>query len=129
MNGMWIIVYAGIAAVGNALFALGQTSSSGIQNGLSFVAASALIACVLALAAAPLLGPMDPTVVFREHGKSLLLSGTGLFLTDQDYAADDGGSPGGGGGLPEEATRDRGRRRGAAVRPFHRPYPLTFVRG
>ena len=81
MNGMWIIVFAGIAAVGNALFALGQTRSSGIHNGLLFVAASALMACVLALVASPLLGPMDATVVFRGHGKSLLLSGAGLFLT------------------------------------------------
>jgi hypothetical protein len=81
MNGMWIIVFAGIAAVGNALFALGQTRS-GIHNGLLFVAASALIACVLALVASPLLGRMmDTTVVFRGHGKSLLLSGAGLFLT------------------------------------------------
>ena len=81
MNAVWIIVFAGIAAVGNALFALGQKQSSGVNNGLLFVGGSALTACVLCLISSPLLGPMDPLVVLREHWKPLILSGTGLFLT------------------------------------------------
>ena len=63
------------------MFALGQKQWSGINNGLLFVGGSALTACVLCTVSSPLIGPMDPTVVFRGHWKPLILSGAGLFLT------------------------------------------------
>jgi drug/metabolite transporter (DMT)-like permease len=75
------VLYAAIAAVGNALFAVGQRQSSGRGTGLLFVALSALVAFALAVSAAPLLGPFEPGILIRGHWRSLLLSGVGLFLT------------------------------------------------
>jgi drug/metabolite transporter (DMT)-like permease len=75
------ILFAAIAAIGNAVFAFGQKQSSGAENGLLFVAASAVVAVVLSLACAPLLGRVDPGALLRAHGWAVLVSGIGLFLT------------------------------------------------
>jgi drug/metabolite transporter (DMT)-like permease len=81
MNAVLTVFYAAIAAIGNALFAVGQKQSSGSGNGLLFVALSALVAFALALAAAPLLGPFEPVALVRSQWRALLGSGAGLFLT------------------------------------------------
>lgn len=81
MNALLTVFYAAIAATGNALFAVGQKQSSGVGNGLLFVAMSALVAFALALGCAALLGPIEPGTVIRGQWRSLLLSGVGLFLT------------------------------------------------
>ena len=81
MSGTLIILYAAIAAIGNALFALGQRQAAGAANGLLFVALSAFIACLLALAGGTVGGAFDVSALLRTHGKSVLLSGAGLFLT------------------------------------------------
>lgn len=75
------IIYATIAAVGNALFALGQKKSVDVDNGLLFVGASAVVAVLLSLFFAPLVGAFDVGSTLRGNGKALLLSGLGLFLT------------------------------------------------
>src|SRR5690349_6923786 len=81
MHAVWMIVFAGIAAAGNALFSLGQRQSAGVNNGLLFVAGSAATACALCLMTAPLLGPMNPMALFRGYWRASLLGGAGLFLT------------------------------------------------
>lgn len=81
MNALLTVFYAAIAATGNALFAVGQKQSSGVGNGLLFVAMSALVAFALALGCAALLGPIELGTVIRGQWRSLLLSGVGLFLT------------------------------------------------
>ena len=81
MNALLTIVFAGIAAVGNALFALGQKQASNAGNGLLFVGASAGVACVLALLSSPFLGPVTVTTLIRSQGRPILLCGVGLFLT------------------------------------------------
>jgi drug/metabolite transporter (DMT)-like permease len=75
------LLFALIAAVGNAMFALGQKRSAGTENGLAFVGVSALIATVLALSIAPFLGPMGLSAMVRAQARNLLLAGAGLFLT------------------------------------------------
>ena len=75
------IVYATIAAVGNALFALGQRKAAGVENGLLFVGMSALVAMSGALGCAPLIGGVDVGLTVRAHWKAILGSGVGLFLT------------------------------------------------
>jgi drug/metabolite transporter (DMT)-like permease len=74
------VLFASIAAIGNAMFALGQRQS-GSANGLLFVSASAAVACVLGLLCAPLFGPMDAAAMLRGNSRAVLLSGVGLFLT------------------------------------------------
>jgi drug/metabolite transporter (DMT)-like permease len=81
MDAVLTVAYAAIAAIGNALFALGQKQSSGTANGLLFVGLSAFVAFALALVCAPMLGPFDAGALIRGRWRSLLLSGAGLFLT------------------------------------------------
>lgn len=75
------VLFALVAAVGNAMFALGQKRSMGVENGVLFVGLSALVAFVLALLVSPLLGKFEVAAVFKWHSKALLLSGVGLFFT------------------------------------------------
>lgn len=75
------ILFALIAAVGNAMFALGQKKSAGFENGLFFVAASALVACLLAAILSPLVGGIGLNEITKSYSKPLLISGSGLFLT------------------------------------------------
>ena len=81
MESVLIVVFAAVAAFGNALFALGQRQAAGVANGLLFVAVSALVACLLSIAGAPFTGSIEPAVLLRGHWRSALLSGVGLFLT------------------------------------------------
>jgi len=81
MDVVLTIAYAALAAVGNALFALGQRRSSAAANGLLFVGLSAGIAVAVALACAPLLGPFNAITMVRTQWRALLLSGAGLLLT------------------------------------------------
>jgi drug/metabolite transporter (DMT)-like permease len=81
MKNLLPIVFAAIAAVGNALFALGQKKSAGVENGLLFVGVSALVAVLFALLFAPLIGAFDVAHTLKGHWHAVLLSGFGLFLT------------------------------------------------
>jgi drug/metabolite transporter (DMT)-like permease len=74
------LFFALIAAVGNAMFALGQKKSAGI-NGLAFVGTSALVAALLAWSASPLLGGVNLSKLLQRNGLNILLAGSGLFLT------------------------------------------------
>ncbi len=75
------IIFATIAAIGNALFALGQKKSAGVENGLLFVGISALIASLIALFFSPFVGAVDIGSTIRGNWKAISLSGVGLFLT------------------------------------------------
>jgi drug/metabolite transporter (DMT)-like permease len=81
MKSLLPIVFATIAAVGNAMFALGQRKSAGVENGLLFVGVSALVAVLFALLFAPLVGAFDVGHTLKGHWPAVLLSGLGLFLT------------------------------------------------
>jgi drug/metabolite transporter (DMT)-like permease len=75
------IVFATIAAVGNAMFALGQKKSVGVENGLLFIGVSALVAVFFAFSFAPLVGIFDVVNTLKGNWKAVFLSGLGLFLT------------------------------------------------
>ena len=75
------ILFAAIAAIGNAMFAFGQKRSIGVENGVLFVGLSALIAAFCALGVSPALGIFDPGNTVKGNWKALGLSGFGLFLT------------------------------------------------
>ncbi len=75
------ILFATIAAIGNAIFALGQRKSANVENGLLFISVSALIAFLFVLSLAPFVGVFDVGDMVKENWKNILLSGFGLFLT------------------------------------------------
>lgn len=63
------------------MFAYGQRRSAGVQNGLAFVGASAIVAALLAWCASPLLGSIGFSSLASTNGRNVLLAGSGLFLT------------------------------------------------
>jgi drug/metabolite transporter (DMT)-like permease len=81
MRSILPVVFAAIAAVGNAMFALGQKLSGNVENGLLFVGASALVAVLLALICAPFTAAVDAGNMLKSNWKAILLSGFGLFFT------------------------------------------------
>lgn len=81
MNVLSLILFALMAAVGNAMFVLAQRRSVSSHNGLLFVGVSAVIAGLLSWACSPLLGAAEVTQLFRLNGRNLALSGAGLFIT------------------------------------------------
>jgi drug/metabolite transporter (DMT)-like permease len=81
MKSLLPIAFATIAAVGNAMFALGQRKSAGVENGLLFVGVSALVAVLFALLFAPLVGVFDVGKALSGNWEAVLWSGVGLFLT------------------------------------------------
>jgi drug/metabolite transporter (DMT)-like permease len=81
MQSLLPIIFATIAAIGNAIFALGQKKSAGAKNGLLLVGVSALVAALFAFFSAPLVGAFDLGNTLKENWKAVLLSGLGLFLT------------------------------------------------
>ena len=81
MNALQALLFALVAAIGNAMFALGQRRSVSAHNGLAFVGASAVVAAALAWLSAPLLGSTDLTGLLRSNGRNILLAGSGLYLT------------------------------------------------
>ncbi len=81
MKSLLPIVFATVAAVGNAMFALGQRKSAGVENGLLFVGLSAVVAVLCAFVFAPLVGVFAPGNTLKGNWEAVLLSGVGLFLT------------------------------------------------
>jgi drug/metabolite transporter (DMT)-like permease len=75
------LAFAGIAALGNAIFVLGQTQSQGAGNKMLIIAASAVLAGVLAMIAAPFTGPVHWGWPSRDSWRVLAFSGIGLFIT------------------------------------------------
>lgn len=80
MNFILPIVFASVAAIGNALFAYGQRQAVGVANGLLYVSASALLAGLLALLASPATGSMQLGML-GHNWRLVCVSGLGLFLT------------------------------------------------
>ncbi|MGP1561583.1 MAG: hypothetical protein ACTTIC_05780 [Helicobacteraceae bacterium] len=74
------IVFASIAAVGNAIFALAQSKNAGAAGSLVFVSLSVLVAAVFGFLAAFIFGEFNAVAVFKQHYKAVFLSGFGLFL-------------------------------------------------
>lgn len=75
------LLFASIAALGNAMFATGQKKAIGFDNTFTFIALSALICVFLTIVSAPFFGPPRYNAVVRENGFWAILSGGGLFLT------------------------------------------------
>lgn len=81
MKSLLPVIFATIAAIGNAMFALGQKKSAGVENGLLFVGLSALVAVLLAFFFAPFVSVFDVGNTVKGSWRAILLSGLGLFLT------------------------------------------------
>ena len=75
------LLFALIAALGNAMFAAGQKKAVVFDNAFTFIALAALVCVIITIAAAPMFGAPNYPAVLRQNGPWILLSGCGLFLT------------------------------------------------
>jgi drug/metabolite transporter (DMT)-like permease len=74
------IIFAFIAAFGNALFAAGQKKAVGLENGFSFIVFAATIAVVLIVAVSPFMGSPNYLDTWKSYWPWISLSGVGLFF-------------------------------------------------
>ena len=81
MNVLGPLLFAMIAALGNAMFAAGQKKALIQESTFSFIVLAALVCVTLTSLAAPLLGPTHYERELRQNGWWAVLSGAGLFLT------------------------------------------------
>jgi len=76
-----LLLAATIAAVGNALFVIGQRYGAGIDHRLTLTTLGASVAVLLSAAIAPLFGAPGYAAALRRSWPAIGLSGIGLFLT------------------------------------------------
>jgi len=81
MNGISALLYALLAASGNAFFAFGQKKASLSENGLTFVFYAGGVTVLLAYLAANILGSANLGSTLKTNWVWILVSGVGLFLT------------------------------------------------
>ena len=69
-----------IAAIGNALFVLGQKKAVGIDNPFMIIAIAIVVCGLLTVASAPFFGEVNFSQAIKQNGFWGLVSGFGLFL-------------------------------------------------
>lgn len=75
------LLFAFIAALGNALFIASQKKAVGIDNGLSFIVYAVAIAFVLILVTAPLIGTPNYLDTIKSNSVWVISGGVGLCMT------------------------------------------------
>lgn len=81
MKNYLILIYALIAAVGNAFFAYGQKKAT-VSNSLLFVALSAIVCTIITFAIMPLIQKdIKVLPLIKDNWKMIVISGFGLSLT------------------------------------------------
>lgn len=82
MKQSMLLVFALLATVGNALFAMGQKKAT-VSNSLLFIGCSALVCVVMIFILIPIIGGDNPKVstLIKTNWKWILLCGFGLCLT------------------------------------------------
>lgn len=80
MNIIMPLIFAFLAAVGNAVFALGQKRTVGIENSISYVVISVFFAVVFTAMVTPFFGKYNYLLTLKHNWIWALVSGFGLFL-------------------------------------------------
>lgn len=75
------LIFALIAAVGNAMFAAGQKKAIALDNTLVFIALAGVVCISLTAIFAPFIGEVSYAENLKQNWKWIFLSGVGLFLT------------------------------------------------
>lgn len=75
------LLFAFIAAAGNAVFVYGQKRSSGVENPFVFIVLTVTAGLIISLAAVPFWGKADFPGVIRTNYLPAVISGIGLFIT------------------------------------------------
>lgn len=81
MNILGPLLFALLAAVGNAFFAFGQRRAAGVDNSFVFSTIALLVCVLLCMLAAPLFGSVSYGTTLRNNAPWAVISGVGLFMT------------------------------------------------
>jgi drug/metabolite transporter (DMT)-like permease len=82
LKSLILFAFALLAAVGNAMFAMGQKKTQSIGNSLVVIALSASICLVITFVFLAITGGLDDIAIgFRSNWIWIFMSGVGLFLT------------------------------------------------
>lgn len=76
-----IIIYAGLAAIGNAIFVFGQRSSTVSSNPYLFMTAAVTLCAIMFIVAALLSDNSGTTVYLKQNMWPIIISAVGFFLT------------------------------------------------
>jgi len=74
------LLFATIASIGNAMFALGQKKAIGLENPLAFVVLTLIIALPLTMLFTEYLGNPNYNLIVKKYNLWIIISGIGLFL-------------------------------------------------
>ena len=81
MDFLKILAFALVAAIGNAMFAIGQKKADVAENTLVFIAMAGCFCIGLTMIAVFIVGSSNYSLAIRQNWHWALLSGSGLFLT------------------------------------------------
>jgi drug/metabolite transporter (DMT)-like permease len=76
-----VLIFAGIAAMGNAIFVLGQRSATVSSNPFLFMAAAVTLCGVMFIIASLLTGSSNPSLYLKQNAGPILIAAVGFFVT------------------------------------------------
>jgi drug/metabolite transporter (DMT)-like permease len=75
------LLFAGIAAIGNALFVYGQRKSAAANNPFIFMTGAVIVCSILFVVASTLFRTKDELAYLSSNLQSVITSGVGFFIT------------------------------------------------
>lgn len=81
MNAFSPLIFALIAAIGNAMFATGQKKAVALDNPFTFITLAAIVCLFLTILSSPAFGQPNYSQAIKDNWIWSILSGAGLFLT------------------------------------------------
>ena len=76
-----VLLFAGLAAIGNAIFVYGQRSGTVSSNPFLFMAGAVTFCALLFIGASLLFGGNDNLTYLRVNWKAILIAAVGFFIT------------------------------------------------
>lgn len=76
-----VIIFAGLAAIGNAIYVFGQRSSAVSSNPFLFIASATTLCAIMLIVAALLSDNTDTSVYLKQNSWPIIISAIGFFVT------------------------------------------------
>ena len=76
-----VIIFAGLAAIGNAIFVFGQRSSTVSSNPFLFMTGAVTLCAIMFIVAALISDNSETTLYLKQNGWPIVISAIGFFVT------------------------------------------------
>ena len=76
-----VIIYAGLAAIGNAIFVFGQRSSTVSSNPFLFMTGAVTLCAIMFIVASTLSDNSQTTVYLKQNAWPIIIAAIGFFIT------------------------------------------------